>query len=305
MNYLPRLTGSVLLAGSLALLGCTGSVSPGAALATGERGVTAIASDDFFLYWSKGDGSVKRVSLDGGAVQTIATGQHEATHIAVDGTHVYWSSGDGTLARAPKSGGSAEMIAQPGGVRALAVDDTHVYFTTAGALQKAPKAGGDAVVLASDQANPGSLALSSGSVFWTNAGLGSTAGAVMEIPVQGGTPAPLVASQDQPSAIALSSESVFWINFGEGTLATALLDGTSEHVVVEGEPKLAAVVGDSSNVYFATLDGAVSAAPIQGGGADPTPIAQGPAGVVSLAMDATSIYWANSEDGAVMMMPKP
>ena len=46
----------------------------------------------------------------------------------------------------------------------------------------------------------------------------------------------------------------------------------------------------------------VSVASVQGGEA--AVIGEGPPGKVSLALDATSIYWANSGDGAIIVRPK-
>jgi hypothetical protein len=46
----------------------------------------------------------------------------------------------------------------------------------------------------------------------------------------------------------------------------------------------------------------LSSASIDGG--DPVDRISGPAGLVSIALDDTSIYWANSNDVAVMVMPK-
>jgi len=66
---------------------------------------------------------------------------------------------------------------------------------------------------------------------------------------------------------------------------------------------LGEIAGDEATVYWSGTDGTVSMAPLTGGA--PAVIASGPAGTVSLALDMTSIDWANSADGAVMTMPKP
>jgi hypothetical protein len=61
-------------------------------------------------------------------------------------------------------------------------------------------------------------------------------------------------------------------------------------------------MGDDTYVYFADVSGAVNVAAIHGG--DAVQIAKGPTGKVSLTMDQASIYWANSEDGAILAMPR-
>lgn len=61
-------------------------------------------------------------------------------------------------------------------------------------------------------------------------------------------------------------------------------------------------MGDDTYVYFADAGGAVNVAAIRGG--DAVQIAKGPTGKVSMAMDQTSIYWANSADGTILTMPR-
>ena len=62
------------------------------------------------------------------------------------------------------------------------------------------------------------------------------------------------------------------------------------------------VMGDDTYVYFADFSGAVNVAAIHGG--DAVQLAKGPTGKVSMAMDQSSIYFANSNDDAIIAMPR-
>lgn len=294
-----RILGSLAFAGSLALLGCADPVSSSAALVTGEKGVVAIATDDFFLYWAKADGSVKRVSLDGGPPTTLVSGRQLPGSLAVDGTHVYWSSSNGEIGRAPKEGGDPETVVQAGDGSGLALDATNLYFTTsAGTVQRRPKQGGESTVLAEGQKVSSDFAISGGTLVWANPGDGS----INEMATDNGATQALVEAQNKPSHAAISDSNIYWTNFGSGTVGVAERDGSNVHEIISPAP-LNAVVGDATNVYFSDLEGGVSVASVHGGEA--TRISKGPSGRVSLALDMTSLYWANSTDGAIIMMPKP
>jgi hypothetical protein len=108
-----------------------------------------LAQDATHVYWTTGEGDVKRVAKLGTAVEPLATGSAadvNARAIALDELFVYWVSWgpclqaagcsggakiNGRVKRAPKTGGATTILAEgnflPSGV---AVDDQAVYFTT-------------------------------------------------------------------------------------------------------------------------------------------------------------------------------
>jgi hypothetical protein len=69
------------------------------------------------------------------------------------------------------------------------------------------------------------------------------------------------------------------------------------------EPSAAGIVVAATNVYWVRYDGMVRMRPIAGGGT--TTIATGQNAALTLAQDATNLYWAtNKVGGAIMSMPK-
>lgn len=57
------------------------------------------------VYWSNGDQTIGRASLDGtGVNQSFITTANEPSLVAVDAGHIYWASGNSTFVRANLDG---------------------------------------------------------------------------------------------------------------------------------------------------------------------------------------------------------
>lgn len=131
---------------------------------------------DGFVYWANigtleendprnvpnPDGSVMRVSINGGPQTAIATGLRWPQQIAVDAMSVYWTTLDGNVSKAPIGGGPAVTIASGQAASgAIAVDAKNVYWGTQftetieyGAIMRADLATGTISTLASKQSIP-------------------------------------------------------------------------------------------------------------------------------------------------------
>ena len=300
MNHTHPILGSLLFAGSLALVACADPVSSAAPLVTGERNITTIAVDDFFVYWARQDGVVKRVSRDGGKPTTLVSNDQPSGTIAVDDTHVYWSAKDGAIGRTAKEGGTAEPLAHAGHGSSLALDPTHIYFTSSeGTIQQRSKQDGSTADLAPNQKVSSQFALSGTTLLWAD----QIKSSVNETLTNSGATGQLVADQSQPDGVAISSSNIYWSNTGENTVGVARRDGSDLHQIPALSTSLtSAVMGDDAFVYFADFGGGVNVASVHGGEA--TQLAQGPTGKVVLAMDATSIYWAHSSGGTIFTAPR-
>ena len=329
---LPALLAAAL---GLATAGCQQQGSLVGVLATGQVGVTSIAVDDFYVYWATQDGEIRKVPSQGGAVQSVATGQSGADNLVVDETHLVWSTGESISALA-KATGTVSTIVANGTVQRLTTDPTSVYWTVAsGDVNAASKTGAESRALATSQSNPLAISAGAAMVYWANAVGASTGtngdpnggGAVLSVSPSGGVAATVLATQDNPVALMTDGAYIYWGNQGDstnGTVSIAAVDGTNPQTLASNVAQLHTVVGDGVSVYYSSLDGSVSAVPVSGAAwmttnqttvdmapgtsstQSGTPLILGPAGTVSLAMDATSLYWANQADldGAILTMPK-
>lgn len=68
------------------------------------------------------------VPVGGGAAFTLASNQATPRHLAVDGTHAYWTAADATLRRVAIEGGAVELLAAGLDPYGLALDATSVYW---------------------------------------------------------------------------------------------------------------------------------------------------------------------------------
>jgi hypothetical protein len=294
-----RVLDIVLCAGAGVLLGCQ-DVPPTPPLATGQVDVTSLAADGAHVYWTTGDGHVRRVPADGGAVEQVATGSMSPRSLALDADTVYWASEAGEIFRAPKTGGTPELMFQEGqGLGDLQVDDTHLYWLRSGssdspgqvrkaekALQTTPE------TLATGTLDPGTLTRAGAFLYYPAVGDGAGAN---ELSTSGGTPVtefagvfhrlatngavlcsagidaqalaqdPTTTAQSitcaQPDASGLVTNS-------DGTVA----DGRSR-IVASGLGFVTSMSVDDTNIYFTTDDGQFSVVGLDG---------SAPAGVTSI-----------------------
>lgn len=297
-----RILRGFLVAGLLAAAtGCQESASIVGVIARNERGVTSIAVDEGFVYWAKGDGTIKRFNLDTGELRTLGEVDGPVDNLTIDRSHVFASTG-GALLKVAKSGGAMEQFTLTAAAQALSLDDDHLYLaSSAGTVDQHTKDGAFLQTLATSE-NPRAVLAGTSTVFW---GSSVPQGAVMQVPVQGGTVTPILPNEDAPVALTMDIAHLLWANAGDGqsgTINTSALDGSDKRVLASGQQQLHAVMTDSTYVYWSNLVGEVHT--VSSAGGDPYPLITGPLGRVSIAMDVTSVYWANSADGAILTMSK-
>jgi hypothetical protein len=289
------------------LVGCQGATpEPQGPLAKGQGVIEAIVSDGSNVYWLVQTGDVRRVSLEGGPVETLATVQSRPRALALDEASVYFSDDSGTISRVPKQGGEVTVVTHDVAVGDLAVDDQSVYFIAGNTIETAPKNGVDTppTQLVKDEMSPHSLHLT-GTLIWATEGT-STAngvGAIREVSLTGGVATSIVA-HIAPRSLALAPSHFVWAE-ATGPVRAANADGTDPHDVtqVDAPTVVQAIVADDQNVFFATTDGTVRQVAIAAGSTSQI-VVTGPQGPVLLAMDAFNVYLANGAEGSIIAIPR-
>jgi hypothetical protein len=146
------------------------------------------------------------------------------------------------------------------------------------------------VTLAAGQDNPGSIAVDTTSVYWTNYG-GYTFGRVLKVSTGGGTPITLASAQSAPNGIAVDATNVYWTNQGSNTVMTVSNGGGTATALATGQEVSGGIAVDATSVYWTAFG--LLKVPI--GGGTPMALASGANG--GIALDATSVYWTS---GGVM-----
>lgn len=294
---------------------CTGSQCL-VQLASGEAYSYGIAVDDDAVYWTSEGSSVKSVRKSGGTPRVLVGGQWGARAIAVDATNVYWttsaddsrnlaSSEYGTIMQAPLHGGPATVIAshQPYASESIAVDSTSIYWLTtktldypSGSVMKAPIGGGELTTLASNQYSPTGIVVDETSVYWSTEDF-----VVRKVAKVGGSTVTLGPMGRSP--LALYDGSVYGFGgVGIQKLPTAGGEPTSFNTAANSSSTGIAV--DADGVYWtdAREDGVLHKVSLDG--TIETTLASHQGGPWPIAIDATSVYWINTEAGTVMRLRK-
>ena len=283
-------------------------------LASGLGNSEALVIDSTSLYWPDRDGTVMKLSLDGGAPIAIVSGVGNAEFIAVDSAYIYWTNstcfrgdaGDvctGTIIKAPLSGGQPATIAStPGLPEGIAVDSTNVYWTNwlsvyGGNVLSVGLDGGAVTTVAPNPGGVESIIATAGNLYWTGSG------GLTRMPL-GGSPTTL-AADCFGAAMVLDSVDAYWVCQGQGgdsgSVMKAALDGSSGVTVVSGQGPFGGIAVDFGSIYWTNGfgDHTVMRVPIDGG--TPTMVATGKQ-PWAIAVDSTSVYW--TDDGILFRIAK-
>jgi hypothetical protein len=225
------------------------------------------------------------------------------TQIVVDETNVYWQGNVGSVSKVPKAGGASVLLSAPGcsaGGPNIATLDSTVYRTTGfcGTLVNVPAAGGSISTLAATpSALFGSLAVDPTGAYW------ATATDIERMPLAGGEPSTLASGQLNAWTIALDPENVYWAD--NAGLITVGRDGGALATLVSSD--VGSIATQGTTVYFVSWSGSptYSIMSIPGGGGSAMTLATAKGTPLSLAVDATSVYWSsvNGVNGTVLKVP--
>ena len=184
-------------------------------LVIGDFYIRDVASDGAFVYWVEDPSStVRKVSVNGGPIVTLATGSGPASIIRLTPDYVYWLDHYDVVKRVSKNGGGVESVAGPvaGGLTDFVLDGAYVYLSEqdGGVIGRVPLAGGAITTLVPSQPDQNRrLAIDATTLYWIDQlqiGKVSIAGGPSHSVVLGGLGAdPFVA----PS-IAVGATDLYW-----------------------------------------------------------------------------------------------
>jgi hypothetical protein len=211
-------------------------VSAPPTLVSGLNGVTQIALDATYVYWTEtGAGNVTKVPIAGGTPIPIATGQFKPLHVAVDASNVYWTNNLGAaVMAAPVAGGSPSVFADAVSPTHVVLDTDTVYWDDSnGVVWSQKKAGGSPVVVFSNGNGISSLAVSATYVY------ASAGSAIYLIPKASGSPITVTCQGSpgnpcDPTVIAVAGTTVYAT--GVTTLLNGVLPTSADFVFDESSP---------------------------------------------------------------------
>lgn len=267
------------------------------------------ALDATSIYWTTNEGTVNKVSIDGGDPVTIHAGANDFYLITVDATTIYLVYRDtDEVVKLPIGGGSLTQVHPgPGGVRVLLVDETHMYWTNndLGMVLKMPISGGNPTALVTMQMPLGwstmAMAIHGSTLYFGERGgdIDTPDGMLKKVAISGGNPETLATEQAFPFHLTPLGQTLFWMTGNDGGAVNAMpLGGGEPSVVFTG---LGVGVGlidmaiDASGIYW-TLDegnnhGRVLKLPLEGG--EPVTLTSLLHNPTNIELDATSVYWTD------------
>jgi hypothetical protein len=234
------------------------------------------------------------------------------------GAYIYWGNDSPSgIARAELSGTGAnssfEAASTPAGV---AVDSQHVYWvnTTTNSIGRANLDGTNA-----DQTflqftagiGLGGVAVDATHIYWTEAnGGGAAAGDIGRANLNGSSQSTsFVSGLNNPAGVAVTSTHIYWSNFaaGAGSIGGATLNGNSPPTGITNSFVPTGSVAVSGPLGLAVDGTSVYWANFNGGsigsaalnGASPAKPVQGLNSPAAVAVDAAHIYWTSTADNAI------
>ncbi len=334
--------GAPLALALLEALGCSASSRDPRLLASGQQSPTSIALANGNAYWVNdtyakyGGGGIIECATTGCDNAVTLLAQDFPSQLAVDRMDIYWAttaaySNVPSVQRCSLSGCMpAEAITGHEGCPVhLAIDSTSIYWTngapaaatprcsTPGQVTKCPLTGcgSSATLVAAGQASPSAIAVDASSVYWANVDDGT----IVSCPLSGcGAPMVLAKGPPGPRGLAIDGLNIYWTNPMAGTVNKCALTGCNAATLLATDQNFPdAITVDASAVYFTTTGGdlvdeigvgSVVRCPLDGcgaGGSRPQVLGSGQKGPRSIAVDATSVYWTNMDDGTVIRVQKP
>ncbi len=293
-------------------------------LATGQGDIFKMVVGGGYVYFERyGGGTLGRVPTAGGpAVSIPLLSIHGATQLAVDANNFYYATSGGEAYKVPHGSTTAQKIADLNvlaAARAIASDGTFLYWTQQDGLvgripigAAVPSDGGGVTFTTTNY--PTGVAITGGTVFLSEHGP-TNAGQIDRVEADGGITPIFKALYDSPPGwLTTDGNRLYWIENevlqSPTPIESVLLDGGGLRRYSTGAT-YARIATDGVSLYY--MEGGVGSAAImkgavEGTGATIVPMTKlyGSFGYTSstLAVDATSLYWGDYDNGVLYKAPK-
>lgn len=296
-------------------------------LADNQRAPLGIAVDQHFVYWANviqswpppaEAGTIMRAPKAGGGVIDLATDLVQPARVALHGDNVYWVTNQGLVGRTPKDGGLSQVLATGEQFLDVAVDEGHVYAADplpgAGAIVRVNLANGEAETLAGNGGAwaASTLAVDEGHIYWADAAVKRlmTASKVDLLPQvlfeapSGGSSAP-----GTLEGLAVDAQNVYWAaprlcGSADGSIMSIAKEGGTPNILVSNRSLCGANLAVDGTSVFWTEPDEGRVMKAPKTGGEPKTVACGQALPVEIAIDDDHVYWTNAEGGTVMRSPK-
>lgn len=186
------------------------------------------------------------------------------------------------------------------GPHGIALDATHVYWTNLGSVARVPKSGGAVEILASVGQNNEVIAVDDQFAYFAD----GDGGAIRRVAKTGGTPTTIAQNQSFPRGLGLDATHVYWASEGDDAIRRVAKSGGSVETLATGQTMAFALAVDGGEVFWTLVGGPVRKLQIDSccNVTELSP-SQGTA-PLSLAADATHVYWASQSSGSLRKVPR-
>lgn len=289
-------------------------------LAYDQMDPVAIAIDDTHVYWANtwhNEGEdfcrVASVSKSGGPITVLAR-PFRAGGIAVAGDSVYFTSYDAgtdaspSLIRVPKRGGKAVKLSSGLLPEHIAVSGQFVYGTAEApnvgyVPAQVPLAGGTLRPLVQTpptqlgEAMRHAVAVDEDAVYWGTASDFAAPSTIVKVPLKGGSSQTWASVETTAYGIALDPTNVYWVTSNE-VLKIPRASGLPERLAVNhGRGGFQGIAVEGKYVYWTDHGNGGSVSKVSVDGGPVTILADGLQHPAGIAVDDTSVYWANANQG--------
>jgi hypothetical protein len=229
--------------------------------------------------------------------------------LAVDANNVYWTnSGSHEVMQANADGSSPLVLAKMQNTPyAVHLAGGFVYWTSysvEGVMRKTP-IGGGAITSLVDAPATRDFAVGTTHIWWTR-----EPDDVQRIPIEGGAEdagtVDLLTNNPLTNGITADATSIYWVNRQDGYIKRADHDFAFETPLASGDIPWHIEV-DETSIYWTEQGSSPGTGKVMKAskvdGSKGVTIASNQAGPQGLALDATSVYWANKEDGTIHKAP--